>query len=66
VQAHIHFIFASALRFGNCDNDPSNGCEANFATDADNCGACGQAALFTNGIGQCRAGQPFLASCRPG
>lgn len=26
---------------GNCDNDPSNGCEVNFNDDPNNCSACG-------------------------
>ena len=29
--------------FGNCDNDPSNGCESDSAHDAANCGGCGTA-----------------------
>jgi hypothetical protein len=28
---------------GNCDGNAGNGCEADFATDAKNCGACGMA-----------------------
>jgi hypothetical protein len=27
--------------FGDCDNDPANGCEANLQTDGEHCGACG-------------------------
>lgn len=27
--------------YGNCDNDPANGCEVNLFTDSNNCGYCG-------------------------
>lgn len=27
---------------GDCDSDPTNGCETNIATDKQNCGACGK------------------------
>jgi hypothetical protein len=29
--------------YADCDNNPMNGCEANLASDAHNCGACGTA-----------------------
>ncbi|MEZ4407319.1 MAG: hypothetical protein R3A52_12690 [Polyangiales bacterium] len=28
--------------YGDCDGAPANGCEANLATDVNNCGACGR------------------------
>jgi hypothetical protein len=31
----------SAPATGDCDGDPSNGCEAHFSTDPNNCGDCG-------------------------
>ena len=32
-----------SMGFDNCDGNPTNGCEAAVATDARNCGACGNA-----------------------
>ncbi|MBL8602616.1 MAG: hypothetical protein JNK72_11900 [Myxococcales bacterium] len=39
--------------FGNCDGDPSNGCETNLNTDVNHCGRC-SAACATN---RCTAGR---------
>ena len=36
-------IIACKPNFASCDNDASNGCEANLLTDAANCGGCGKA-----------------------
>jgi len=33
---------------GDCDGDPSNGCEADLSTDADNCRACGHGCASAN------------------
>ena len=38
---------------GNCDGSATNGCEATFATDNANCGACGRACGFG---AECRSG----------
>ena len=38
--------------FGNCNQDPADGCESDFATDPLNCGGCGKSC---NG-GTCKAG----------
>ena len=41
-----------------CDNDPANGCEAPLQTDANHCGACGQACpTRPNASPSCEAGQ---------
>lgn len=40
--------------FADCDGDPTNGCEQNIATDALNCGACGNSCYGTScGGGEC-------------
>jgi len=33
---------------GDCDGDPSNGCEADLSSDADNCRACGHGCASLN------------------
>ncbi|MGA2687634.1 MAG: DNRLRE domain-containing protein [Candidatus Korobacteraceae bacterium] len=40
--------------YGNCDNNPNNGCETNLMTDHNNCGACG---IHCNGLQICQGGQ---------
>jgi hypothetical protein len=42
--------------WGNCDNDPSNGCERPLTGDIDNCGACGNHCESTTGTASCPAG----------
>lgn len=53
--------------FADCDNDPSNGCETNIATDAANCGACGAACGAANTKAPPTCDQGACAfSCKPG
>lgn len=48
---------ACAPGYANCDGNPANGCEASSATDADNCGACGNSCpAVTNGRRVCAGG----------
>ena len=35
-------VITCDVGFANCDGDPSNGCEAQFSSDPNNCGACHQ------------------------
>ncbi len=51
---------------GDCDSDPSNGCETATATSATNCGACGVACAYPNGNPACVDGRCALAGCRAG
>lgn len=44
--------------FGNCDGDPTNGCEADFKTDLAHCGACGgdcEGGTCKDGVCECAA-----------
>src|SRR5262249_18270350 len=43
--------------FGNCDSDPSNGCEANLNTTVASCGACGTVCTNPHGGVACTAGK---------
>ncbi|MFO0601898.1 MAG: FG-GAP-like repeat-containing protein [Polyangiales bacterium] len=52
--------------FGNCDGNPANGCEANLATTAAHCGACGRACSLPNATAACSAGGCVVASCNAG
>jgi|GEM_PF-467101 len=51
--------------FANCDGVPSNGCEANLATSASHCGACGRAcgSGFFCAAGACTRDCGALANC---
>jgi len=51
--------------FGNCDNNPANGCEANFATDPNHCGSCAPCS-FANANATCSAGTCAMGTCKPG
>jgi hypothetical protein len=42
--------------YGNCDGNPTNGCETNLNTSIANCGACGNACNGTNGTPTCTSG----------
>ena len=49
-----------------CNNDRMDGCEVETATDAMNCGRCGNACTFANGTGSCTMGGCRLTSCNAG
>ena len=50
---------------GDCDDDPTNGCETPLLTNVDNCNGCGQKCLNPNGTTACVAGA-CAPSCAPG
>jgi hypothetical protein len=52
--------------FGNCDGDPTNGCEVNMNTDVNNCGACGHVCNVPNGTAGCSNGFCIVARCNSG
>jgi hypothetical protein len=56
--------------FGDCDNNPNNGCEAAFANDSNNCGACTTVCQQNNASNMCNSGacsptctQTYFKSC---
>jgi hypothetical protein len=52
--------------FGNCDGDPTNGCETSTASSGLNCGTCGHACSLANAAPSCGGGQCNTAQCLPG
>ncbi|MCS6899297.1 MAG: MopE-related protein [Myxococcales bacterium] len=51
--------------FGNCDNNPNNGCETNLNTNLNHCGQCGNVCTNTaNAISMtCSSGSCQVATC---
>ncbi len=58
--------YACAEGFGDCDGDPSNGCETDTRITADHCGMCGNACRYANALGVCVAGACALGGCESG
>jgi len=49
-----------------CNHDPTDGCEADVATDANNCGACGVACSAAHAASACVAGSCTVQACDAG
>ncbi len=49
-----------------CNSQEGDGCETDIFTDPENCGGCGSACTFPNGLGQCAGGSCFLVGCVSG
>ncbi len=49
--------------FGNCDGNPTNGCETDTTSSMSHCGACGRTCAPANGTGVCRSGSCQLTAC---
>jgi hypothetical protein len=49
--------------FGDCNGDPSDGCEVNLANDVNNCKTCGALCVAANGTAKCSASTCAIASC---
>jgi RHS repeat-associated protein len=54
-----------AAGYGDCDGDPTNGCESNL-TSLLNCGACGQACAPAHANATCATGTCSFLSCGAG
>ncbi len=52
--------------FSDCNNDPSDGCETSTATDAKNCGECGDACVAAHATPNCVGGACGIATCETG
>ncbi len=51
--------------FGDCDGDPTNGCETNLLTTTNHCGLCGNQCVVANGTAACVAGACIISACTP-
>jgi hypothetical protein len=51
--------------YGNCDTNPTNGCEVTLATSTANCGSCGTACTNAHGTTSCAA-SACVPSCSTG
>jgi len=49
--------------FGDCNADPSDGCEVDLTRDVDNCKKCGSACVAANGTAVCAASICKIGSC---
>jgi hypothetical protein len=64
--------FSAMQVWGNCDNDPSNGCETDIASDVDNCGDCGLKCILPHAVNGCHKASPtaqsncYVVACDPG
>jgi hypothetical protein len=58
--------YTCALKYGNCNNDWSDGCETRLQDNDDNCGECGKRCDLPNAIGRCEDVQCKIVSCKSG
>ncbi len=59
-------VGACNMGFGDCDMNPTNGCEADTRTSDSNCGACGAVCALPNATTSCVEGACTLGACRDG
>lgn len=59
-------VAACAIGFGNCDGEPSNGCEIALNVSTSNCGACGHVCTVAHGTSTCISGACAVAACEMG
>jgi Stigma-specific protein, Stig1 len=52
--------------YGDCDNDPTNGCETNTMTSTEHCGGCGLACAPAHATGTCITGTCHISMCDAG
>jgi Cys-rich repeat protein len=61
------FVQMCNAGFGNCNNNPADGCETNVAIDKANCGTCGKVcANVPNGFPGCAMGICIVGGCIAG
>ena len=52
--------------WGNCDNNPQNGCERDLSSDLMHCGACFKPCVIANGMPGCIQGKCGVIGCNQG
>ena len=65
-QAGSCVFEACEASFGDCNQDPSDGCETNIQDDVTHCGGCGQACVFPQADAACVQGSCKLGACLAG
>jgi hypothetical protein len=58
--------FACTSGFGDCDGDPTNGCEVNLTNSPSHCGACGARCSLPGATSTCEGSACGLGVCNPG
>jgi len=58
--------YTCVLKYGNCNNDWSDGCETKLQDNDENCGECGKRCDLPNAIGKCEDIQCKVVSCKNG
>lgn len=63
-------ISSCTAPFEDCDSDAQvpggNGCETNLSNNAQNCGGCGNACYYPNGVGKCQNKGCVIDHCETG
>jgi hypothetical protein len=59
-------ITGCGSRRADCNGVADDGCEADLRLDVANCGSCGFACGFPNGVAECRGGTCALSRCEAG
>jgi hypothetical protein len=49
---------------GDCDGDPTNGCETNLKTTTEHCGACGAPCSLPHAMARCTGGACVVDTCQ--
>ena len=65
-QAGVCMIVQCNELTGDCDEEPSTGCETDLADDDANCGQCGKECLFANSQSVCLDGNCLIVKCAAG
>jgi hypothetical protein len=60
------FVSACNTLYGDCNNDPADGCETDLARSTDHCGACNTRCTATGGTAVCNVGRCGVSRCDPG
>ncbi|MEZ4411032.1 MAG: hypothetical protein R3A52_31810, partial [Polyangiales bacterium] len=58
--------FECRAGYGDCDGDPSNGCEVDLSRTLSHCGRCDNACAFSGGSGVCAGGACTRTACDMG
>lgn len=63
-EAGVCEIIGCSAGWGDCNGSSNDGCESNFSSDVNHCGACGNGCYFPHASGSCN-GQCSMGACEP-